>query len=155
MATERDNPGVIAPPPLIFAAFFGLGLAFDALIPLQTWAGPIARASGGVLIAAGIVTGLFVVVQFRHAGTHLEPWKPTSALVTGGLYRLSRNPAYVALALCHAGLALMLGKSWTLAMLLPALLVIRFGVIQREERYLERKFGESYRAYCRTVRRWL
>ena len=155
MASDRDTPGVIFPPPLIFAAFFCLGLAVDALIPPPSWAGPLERGIGGALIAAGVITGMVVVLQFRRAKTHIEPWKPTSALVTSGIYRWSRNPAYVALALCHAGLALSLGKAWALAMLLPALVVIRFGVIRREERYLEHKFGETYRAYCGTVRRWL
>ena len=155
MATDRDSPGVIIPPPLIFAVFFCLGLAIDALIPLRSWGGPIAQGIGGALIAVGVVTGLVVVLQFRRAKTHIEPWEPASTLVTRGIYRLSRNPVYVPLALCHAGLALVLGKTWTLTMVLPALVFIRFGVIGREERYLERRFGETYRTYCRTVRRWL
>jgi len=155
MANDRDTAGVIAPPPLIFAAFFLAGLALDALLPVTPWAGTAVRWTGGALIAASAVVGIAVALQFRRAGTHLEPWKPTTALVTGGLYRLSRNPAYVAVAMLYAGMALALGKTWTLAMLAPALTVIQLGVIRREERYLERKFGDTYRAYCRAVRRWL
>ena len=155
MATDRDTAGVIAPPPLIFAAFFLAGLAVDVLFPATSWAGATVRWTGGALIATGIVVGIAVALQFRRAGTHLEPWKPTTVLVTGGLYRLSRNPAYVAVAMLHAGMALALGKTWTLAMLAPALTVIQLGVIRREEHYLERKFGDTYRTYCRTVRRWL
>jgi protein-S-isoprenylcysteine O-methyltransferase Ste14 len=155
MATDRDTAGVIAPPPLIFAAFFLAGLAIDALFPVTPWADTAVRWAGGALVAIGIVIGIGVALQFRRANTHLEPRKPTTALVTGGLYRLSRNPAYVAVAMLYAGIALMLGKTWTLAMLAPALAVIQLGVIRREERYLERKFGDTYRAYRRVVRRWL
>jgi len=155
MAADRDTAGVIAPPPLIFAAFFLSGIALDTLFPVATRADTAVRWTGGALIAAAAIVGIAVALQFRRAGTHLEPWKPTTVLVTGGLYRLSRNPAYIALAMLYAGVALALGKAWTLAMLAPALTVIQLGVIRREERYLERKFGDSYRAYCRAVRRWL
>lgn len=72
-----------------------------------------------------------------------------------GPYRFSRNPDYLGQALVVAGLGLVLGNGWVLLALVPALLLVRYGVIAREERYLERKFGEDYRCFRRRVRRWL
>ena len=77
------------------------------------------------------------------------------ALVTGGIYRHTRNPLYVALALVYAGIAVAADSLWALMFLAPCLGVIRYGVIAREEAYLERKFGEEYRRFKSAVRRWL
>ena len=83
------------------------------------------------------------------------PVRPTTALVTSGPYRLTRNPMYVGFALGHAGLALRRRSTWALLMLGPVLAAVDRIVIEREERYLERAFGDEYRRYARQVRRWL
>jgi protein-S-isoprenylcysteine O-methyltransferase Ste14 len=95
------------------------------------------------------------VRAFRNAGTNVETPKPATTLVTSGIYARSRNPMYVALALLFAGTAVLADSGWLALLLLPFLGVLRVGVIAREERYLERKFGEPYRAYRARVRRWL
>jgi protein-S-isoprenylcysteine O-methyltransferase Ste14 len=82
-------------------------------------------------------------------------WMPTTALVTGGPYRISRNPIYLALTLVYLGLALAWGSLWPVVLLAPLLIVMRYGVIGREERYLEARFGDAYRAYRAAVRRWI
>jgi protein-S-isoprenylcysteine O-methyltransferase Ste14 len=92
---------------------------------------------------------------FGRAGTPVTPSSGTSRLVVVGPYRFSRNPDYVGQALLTAGLALLLGAPWALLALVPALLIVRCGVIGREERYLEHRFGEEYRHYRQQVRRWL
>jgi protein-S-isoprenylcysteine O-methyltransferase Ste14 len=81
--------------------------------------------------------------------------KPTTALVTEGPFRYSRNPSYVALTLLYVGVALLINALWILLLVVPALVVLRYGVIAREEAYLTRKFGEAYRQYTTQVRRWL
>jgi protein-S-isoprenylcysteine O-methyltransferase Ste14 len=153
-----DTPGVVAPPPLIFLAFLAAGLALDRVWPASFEA----RIASGVLYAAAvslIAGGVAVVAsarrRFIQANTHIEPWKPTRALVTGGLFRYSRNPIYIAVSAIHAGISLAADSPWALAFLVPALVVIRYGVIAREERYLEARFGDEYRRYRATVRRWL
>jgi protein-S-isoprenylcysteine O-methyltransferase Ste14 len=109
---------------------------------------------GGVLIVMAISLLGASLSRFRRAGTHVETWKPSSALVTSGPYRLTRNPIYVAFLLAFLGLACALDNIW-FAVLWPVLaLVLDLGVVRREERYLEAKFGEDYRTYCRGVRRW-
>ena len=151
---QRDNPGVIAPPPLIFLGFLVAGFALD-------WAWPAAMlpeapryALGAALAAAGIAVAIAAIRLFRAADTNVVPHKPTTAILTAGPFAYSRNPLYLALSAFHAAIAIAADNSWALALLAPALVVVRYGVIAREERYLEAKFGDEYRAYKAGVRRW-
>lgn len=155
--TESDTPGVIAPPPLIYLAFLAAGWGLSWLIsdPGLRLPEDIARYLAFGLIVGGVVVDGAAAAQFRSAGTRPEPWKPSSAVAVGGIYRISRNPMYVGFALIYAGLAVFLDSGMALILLLPCILVIDRFVIAREERYLEAKFGETYRAYKRAVRRWL
>lgn len=172
MAADRPDPGstprpaprpaprhagVVAPPPLLYLGALLAGLGLDRLAGLPDL-GPetLPRLlAGGALGLAGAAVALPALLGFRRAGTHAEPWKPSSALVTGGVYRVTRNPMYLGLSLLYLGLALAAGSLGALALLPPLLLLVRYGVIGREERYLEARFGEDYRAYRSRVRRWL
>lgn len=153
-----DKPGVMAPPPIIYAAGFALGLAAQYFYPLPltaTLPRVIRIALVVLLLGCGIVLGLAALLSFRRAGTAVEPWKPSTALVAKGPYRLSRNPIYVGMTAVVLALAFALDNAWVIVFLLPTLVAIRYGVIAREEAYLERKFGDAYRRYKNTVRRWL
>lgn len=158
MARTRDNAGVIAPPPLLALAAILLGLALDWLLPayvlrvLLTWPERLVVAS--TLFAACGALGLPALWGFYKAGTHVEPWKPASALVTGGIYRYVRNPMYVGLMLFLVGLAILLASDWMLVMTIAFALTIHFGVVKREERYLAAKFGEPYLRYLKAVPRY-
>jgi protein-S-isoprenylcysteine O-methyltransferase Ste14 len=158
MSEPCDSPGVIAPPPLIAVATLLLGLALDWLVPpfiLRGIFGFWTRlVLGGILIAAGIAIGIAAVRSFRQAGTNVEPWKPALMLVTTGIFAWLRNPMYAAMILFLAGLAIALGSDWMLVLVVPAALILHFGVVKREERYLEAKFGERYRSYMRRVPRY-
>jgi protein-S-isoprenylcysteine O-methyltransferase Ste14 len=92
---------------------------------------------------------------FRRARTNVETPKPALALVTDGVYARSRNPMYLAIGVLLAGVAALADSGWLALLLVPLLGVLRIGVIAREERYLDRKFGPPYRAYRARVRRWL
>jgi protein-S-isoprenylcysteine O-methyltransferase Ste14 len=154
MVTE-DTAGVVAPPPLIFLAGLVVGFAVEALLPgvdLPAW---LEWGVGGLLVVAGLGLLLWFNTSFSRKGTAVEPWKPTTAIVTTGPYRFTRNPAYLAMALTYVGIALLSSAVWVLVPLPVVLAVIDRGVIAREERYLERKFGEEYLGYKRTVRRWV
>ncbi len=159
MASDRydndDTAGVIAPPPLIYLAWLVVGLALNVLWPAGLGVDGGRYAVGAVLFALGGAVAAFSIRQLRNAGTNFETHKPTTAVVTGGPYRFSRNPIYVALTLAYAGIAVAVDSLWVLALLVPAVVVMRYGVIAREERYLERRFGAEYRRYRATVRRWL
>jgi protein-S-isoprenylcysteine O-methyltransferase Ste14 len=91
---------------------------------------------------------------FRAAGTHVEPWKPATALVTDGIFRRVRNPMYTGLTLLLTGLSILLMSDWMLVMTILFVPVIHFGVVKREERYLEAKFGDAYRQYKARVPRY-
>ncbi len=154
-ANGRDNPGVIAPPPLIFLGFLLLGLVLDALWPLAILPDVTQYLLGIVLFGLGIGLSVTCIAHLRRLGTDFRTHKPASTLVTDGPYRVSRNPIYIALSLVHIGIAVAVDSPWMLAMLIPALAVVRIGVIAREERYLEARFGDDYRRYRASVRRWL
>jgi protein-S-isoprenylcysteine O-methyltransferase Ste14 len=155
----RDNPGVIAPPPLIALAVLVAGLLLDWLLPayllgvMLSWGTRI--LFGLELIGGGAALIIIAMRAFRAAGTHVEPWKPSTALVAGGLYAYVRNPIYVGLMLILAGLAFLLASDWTFVLTIVAFVpAIHFGVVKREERYLTAKFGEPYVRYLRTVPRY-
>jgi protein-S-isoprenylcysteine O-methyltransferase Ste14 len=150
-----DTPGVIAPPPLIYLGTLGIGFGLDVAIGGAALPSTVARPAGAALIVAGVgLLGTFVSA-FGRAGTPVDPYTPSEAIVTDGPYRLTRNPAYLGMALTYAGIAILANAPWALAPLPVAIAVIDRGVIAREERYLERKFGARYTDYKRRVRRWI
>jgi protein-S-isoprenylcysteine O-methyltransferase Ste14 len=154
--SSGDTPHVLAPPPFIFLGALALGLVLQLLRPLQLFPdSPAARIIGCCLIVGGLILSGAVVRHFRRAGTPVTPWREPRRLVLSGPYRFSRNPDYVGQALIVGGLGVLLRAAWVLLALVPALLLVRYGVIAREERYLERRFGEEYRRFCGRVRRWL
>jgi len=151
MGDPRDTAGVIAPPPLIGAIAVALGLLLDRLLPAYVlWAllsVPLRVIACVVLMGGGAALALAAERRFHGAGTEVKPWKPSTALVTGGIFRYLRNPMYVGATMLLAGFSIGFASDWTLVMTIVFVLVIHFGVVRREERYLEAKFGDAYRAY--------
>jgi protein-S-isoprenylcysteine O-methyltransferase Ste14 len=152
---ERDNPGVLAPPPLIYLAGLVIGFAVQAALPRTSVAAAVRWPVGIVLIVIGGGLARAFFTAFARADTPVSPYGTPRALVTDGPYRISRNPGYLGMALAFAGIAVLAEALWTLAFLAVVLAVVDRGVIAREQRYLERAFGEEYRRYKRQTRRWL
>jgi protein-S-isoprenylcysteine O-methyltransferase Ste14 len=153
-AGERDAPGVIALPPLIYLAALAVGFGLDALLPSASVPRALAWPVGGILLAAGLGLMVSFLVAFHRAQTPVDVRQATTAIVTTGPYRLTRNPAYVAMALTYAAIAVITSALWAFLPLVAALVLVDRGVIAREERYLERKFGEEYLRYKAGTRRW-
>ncbi len=151
---NRDNPGVIAPPPLIYAAGLAAGLLSHAAFPLQIPSSALAAVLGLCLIGMGVLLAAAGFRAMSRAGTHVDPFKPTTAIATDGPFRFTRNPLYLSLTLLYSGIAILVNVLWAILFLPIVLLIMRRGVIDREERYLEQKFGEDYLRYKRSVRRW-
>jgi protein-S-isoprenylcysteine O-methyltransferase Ste14 len=152
---QRDVPGVIAPPPLILLGHIVLGLALDWAWPAPFLPASIQYALGAVLfVLAGALAGT-AIIRFLRAGTNVPTRRPATTLVIAGPYRFSRNPIYVGMILLLLSIGVMVDSVWIMALAVPFALVLRYGVIAREERYLEAKFGEPYRTYRASVRRWV
>lgn len=158
MTENRDTAGVIAPPPLIALVALLIGVALDwllpayvlrALLPLE-----VRIAFGLLLMVGGVALALSGRGTFVRFGTNVNPFKPSTALVTSGIFTRLRNPMYVGLAFLVAGIGIALASDWTLVMLVAAALLIHFGVVKREELYLEAKFGDAYRHYKSQVPRY-
>lgn len=149
-----DSAGVRIPPPLVFIAMYLLGWLVQSRIPAPFLPTPLALALGGMLLVAWLaLVATSIPTMIRRGGT-LNTSAPSSALVTTGVYRVTRNPMYLSLVLLYLALMLLARMLWPLAFL-PLALVYTQITILREERYLERAFGASYLDYRARVRRWL
>jgi len=134
-----------------------LGFALNAFTPMSfAYCCRLLRLrTGAVLIALGLIVSATVVWTFRKSRTPVSPNRPTKGIVRAGVYRYSRNPDYLGQMMIYLGVAVAKGSWWPF-LLLPLLLVaIQLGVVRREERYLEAKFGQEYRDYKAQVPRWL
>jgi protein-S-isoprenylcysteine O-methyltransferase Ste14 len=114
-----------------------------------------AEAIGVALLAFAFILGLSAFIQFWRKHTSVMPYSPTTAIIQSGPFRLTRNPLYVAMTLLYIGVALIMNTAWPLLLLPLVLVIVHRGVIQREERYLEQKFGDEYISYKERVRRWI
>lgn len=148
----KDNPGVIAPPPLIYLAGLIVGAVLERFVPLAAFAGR--PAAGIAIVILGAILMALGLREFHRAGTDFKPYRPTTRIIVTGPFRYTRNPLYLSLTLVYAGIAIAMGGAWAIILLIPVLAAIRYGVIAREERYLERKFGSEYLRYKESVRRW-
>ena len=157
---DRDtaNPGVIMRPPLLYFSGLLLGLALDRVLPLPLvlpGAALVRWTVGGGLILIGLAIWAAGMRNFSRAGTPVRGNQPVRALVTTGIHGWSRNPIYVGMFLFYAGIGFAARSPWILVLMLPLAIILRYGVVVREEAYLERRFGDAYRAYKTRVRRWL
>lgn len=152
---SADNPGVIAPPPLIYAGALAAGLLANRLRPIPFLPSAVGRILGPALIVGGALVGILGFRTMSRAGTNVDPYKPSTAIVEEGPYRYTRNPLYVGMTLIHIGVSALANALPPILLLPIALAVVRRGVIEREERYLERKFGDEYLSYKTRVRRWI
>jgi protein-S-isoprenylcysteine O-methyltransferase Ste14 len=155
MAASADHPGIIAPPPLIYGGALVIALVLHWFKPMPIFGQASALWPGLMLVALGAGLAIWGRQALVAAGTNVNPYRPTTAIADSGPYRFSRNPLYVSLTLIYLGLTLAFDTWWGFFLLVAVLIVMHFGVIQREERYLEGKFGESYRRYRSGVRRYL
>ncbi len=102
------------------------------------------RVLGWPLLSSGVLLMNWFFWTLRNAGTPTNPEKPVSSLVTDGPFRYTRNPGYLSMAMIYTGVASLANALWAILLLPAALAAIQRGVVEREERYLERKFGERF-----------
>ena len=152
---NADNPGVIAPPPFIYAGVLATGLLANRRFQLPFLPRRLRRTLGPVLVLTGFLVGLLGFREVRRAGSNVDPYKPVTAVVTGGPYRFTRNPMYLGFTLQYIGISALFNALLPILLLPAVQQLMRRGVIVREERYLESKFGEEYLQYKESVRRWI
>jgi protein-S-isoprenylcysteine O-methyltransferase Ste14 len=155
---DTGTAGVIARPPFLFVAALVLGLISDRLLPLPFAVpsiGPVHWITASSLILIGLGLAGAAIRNFSRASTPVPTYEPTRALVTTGIHGSTRNPIYLGMFLVYVGIGLAVRSPSILILTLPLAIVIRYGVVAREEAYLERRFGDAYRAYKASVRRWV
>jgi protein-S-isoprenylcysteine O-methyltransferase Ste14 len=162
---QSDTAQLPVPPPFVFLAFLVVGLILSAIFPIDLW--PTVRtacftacvAPRLILSMALVAIGFFIASRaFRvmiRARTPIDPFEPTSAIVSDGPYRFSRNPIYLSLSVAYLGIAVALNAAWAIALWPIMLIVVTYLIIVREEKYLEGKFGAVYTQYKSKVRRWI
>jgi len=153
--TDLKGPAVKFPPPLVFIGYLLGGYALQLITPIG-----FGMALWGKFIGTALVTGSMALLSvlltsYLREKTSIESWKPTSHLITTGLYRYSRNPIYTALCLINVGVGCYLNSLWIVLSFLPSALTVYFIAIRKEEIYLKSKFGTQYVTYMNNVRRWL
>jgi protein-S-isoprenylcysteine O-methyltransferase Ste14 len=152
---DTGTAGVIARPPLLFLAALLLGLVSDRLLPSPFAVPGFRWVVAASLMLVGLALGAAGIRNFSRAATPVPTNEPTRTLVTTGIHGWTRNPIYLGLFLLYGGIGVAARSPWTLILTLPLAITIRYGVVAREEAYLERRFGDAYRQYKARVRRWL
>jgi protein-S-isoprenylcysteine O-methyltransferase Ste14 len=147
---------IVAPPPVLYIGVLLIGLALQAVFPFRLFSASSAHVLfGSLLIALSAAFARWSFLTMRRIGTTANPRKPSEALATDGPFQFSRNPIYVAMTGLYVGASILANAAWPLILLGPLLLLMDWGVIRREERYLSGKFGDAYTDYMARVRRWL
>jgi protein-S-isoprenylcysteine O-methyltransferase Ste14 len=157
-ARDAATAGVITRPPFLYLGCLIFGLALEHLLPLRlnlSGATMMQWMVGGGLILIGVAIVTAGARNFSRAATPVPSNQPVRVLVTTGIHGLSRNPIYVGMFLLYTGIGIAARSPWVLVLALPLVVILRYGVVAREERYLEQRFGDGYRDYKARVRRWL
>jgi len=150
-----DSPGVLVFPPVLFLGSLLVGGLLQHFWPVHLPGMPWVRIAGALLAVAGGTVVLWGRTVMLAAGTNIIPTRPVLAFVSSGPFRFTRNPLYLGNSVVYVGLTLIFNAVWLLVPFVPALVILQWGVIRREERFLEGKFGDTYLNYKTRVRRWL
>jgi protein-S-isoprenylcysteine O-methyltransferase Ste14 len=154
MAPEVANLGIVRPP-FVYLCAIALGLLVNFAWPIWLVSRAVSVPLGAAAVLVAIALFIYAVRTFRTADTPVPGNRPTTSIVRTGPYRWSRNPIYLSFSLLQLGVAFWVNSLWLLVTLIPAVALMSFVVIPREERYLETRFRSDYLAYKASVRRWL
>lgn len=156
--TTNDTPGILAPPPFLFLGFLLIGIALEHWVVKTKgldMPGSLSLTVVIVFVLSGVALLLSAWLGFRAANTPALPWKPSTAFVAKGVFRFTRNPMYLGMALIYLALAVAADAPVALWLFVPLIMTVHYGVIVREERYMAGKFGVPYINYAHSVPRWL
>jgi len=152
---NNDNPGVKLAPPIVYLGLGLIGVGMEYVIPLSIGIDSPSNYLGVGVIIVSIVSIGFMFKLFKRYETEPDPWKTTSKIITTGPYKYSRNPVYIFACGVPIGLGIAFNTYWALFAFIPALIIVYYTAVKKEEKYLETKFGQEYLDYKAKVRRWL
>ena len=155
MSEHKDHADVKIHPPILTLIFIAIAYVAKWVVPIPFAVPGVLRLIGFALVVIGFLCGVAAFLAFRKARTTLDPHGKVSAIVTGGIYRFTRNPIYLGFLLMLIGLPLNSGSYWGVLLAPIFLLSMNSLVIEKEEAYLEKKFKDVYTSYKSRVRRWL
>jgi protein-S-isoprenylcysteine O-methyltransferase Ste14 len=155
--SKQGGANVRFPPPLLFVGLIAVGVTLRFLLwpfvaPVSLWARIIVSA---MFFVAGLALGVLALGWFKRTGQHPRPWLPSPVLIVEGIYRYTRNPMYVGMTCLQTGIGVALDNLWIVALAPVGLILVHYIAVRPEERYLAEKFGDSYLAYKKSVRRYL
>ena len=145
---------MLARAPIVYLASILAGFGLNTVWPVEVFPRAI-KSLGGLLTVLAVALFVLSVREFRRARTPIRTRKPVTAVIRTGPYRFSRNPIYLSFTLLQLGLGTWANSAWVVGMLIPTLVLMSYGVIAREERYMAQKFGDEYLRYTAAVRRWI
>jgi protein-S-isoprenylcysteine O-methyltransferase Ste14 len=148
------NRGIMRPP-FIYLGAIALGMLLHFASPVRLVPRTVSWPPGGTALLVAVALFLWAVRTLRTAGTPVPGNRPTTTIVRSGPFRYSRNPICLSFSLLQFGVAFWVNSLWLLVTLVPAVALMSFVVIPREERYLESRFPSEYLPYNASVRRWL
>ena len=157
MKSKKDSPGVYIPPPFFYVLTFIIAIIIQRKFPIdnylfqQEWL----KITGIVFLVISLFFLVRSLRQFFKSKNTLILIKPATSLQNNGIYGITRNPMYVGLSVVYLGLSCILGNWWNFILFPILVLIVQEYIIKREERYLEREFGQKYTDYRSKVRRWL
>jgi len=152
---DTSGPSVKFPPPLVFIFMMLAGAGIHYISPIHLGVIQLSKYFGLGVILLGIFIIVLAAKTFKRAKTNIEPWKPTTTIVSSGIFAYSRNPIYIAFCLVTIGIGIFFNSLWIIISFLPSAIIIYYMVIKKEEAYLEEKFDEEYKNYKEKVRRWI
>ncbi len=154
---EKDGAAVAIAPPFFYVAGVVVGVLLHEFVqPFNLGLSVAVRTGAGTIFAVvGLALMAGAMALFRRTGQDPRPWEPTPAIVSTGVYRLTRNPMYLGMSLLQIAIGVGLANGWIIILVPAVLAVVHVLVIRREESYLERKFGDEYMHYKASVRRWI
>ena len=157
MTLDKDKSGasVKFPPPIVFILFMFLAYGIHYFLAIEISSMSYLLYIGSFIVMLGFIILLIASVSFKRAQTNIQPWKPTTQIISSGIFAYSRNPIYLSFCFVTMGIGLIVNSLWVTLSVIPSIVVIFFHAIKKEELYLENKFGQTYLAYKEKVRRWI
>jgi len=153
--TIQDKAGVLIFPPLLYLLVLATGILVSYFFPQHLINFSIAMPMGILFLITGITTLILAATLFRKNKNPVNPSGSTQLIICSGIYKYTRNPMYLSLTLIFTGISIITNAWFSFVLLFPLLLICQKGIIEREEKYLTRKFGNEYLNYKEKVRRWI